>query len=76
VAEALCDRIAIMHKGRIRALGSMEELRAEAKAGGALLEEIFLKLTGVEQVASLVANLREPSGASGVRRQAPESDGR
>ena len=72
VAEALCDRIAIMHKGRIRALGSMEELRAQAKSGGAHLEEIFLKLTGVEQVASLVANLRDSSGASGVRRQASE----
>ena len=72
VAEALCDRIAIMHKGRIRASGTMEELRAEAKAGGAHLEEIFLKLTGVEQVASLVANLRDDAGASGLRRQASE----
>jgi len=75
VAEALCDRIAIMHRGRIRALGTMEELRAEARAGSAGLEEIFLKLTGVEQVASLVASLRDdggsraPAGASGV---APE----
>ena len=74
VAEALCDRIAIMHKGRIRALGTMEELRAEAKAGSAHLEEIFLKLTGVEQVASLVASLREPEpgASSGGRRQASE----
>ena len=70
VAEALCDRIAIMHKGRIRALGSMEELRAEAKAGGAHLEEIFLKLTGVEQVASLVASLRDDSSVSGVQQPA------
>lgn len=45
VAEVMCDRIAIMHGGKIRALGTMAELRAEAGAGTAL-EDIFLKLTG------------------------------
>jgi ABC-2 type transport system ATP-binding protein len=59
VAEALCDRIAIIHKGEIMALGTMEELRAQADAGGAHLEEIFLKLTGGEAMADVVAGLRE-----------------
>jgi len=59
VAEALCDRIAILAGGRIRALGTMEELRREAEAGAAGLEEIFLKLTGGSEVAELVAALRE-----------------
>ncbi|MGI9090599.1 MAG: ABC transporter ATP-binding protein [Gemmatimonadaceae bacterium] len=45
VAETLCDRIAIVQKGTIRALGTMEELRANARSG-ADLEEIFLRLTG------------------------------
>jgi ABC-2 type transport system ATP-binding protein len=58
VAEALCDRIAILHGGRIRALGNMTELREEAAAGTAGLEEIFLKLTGSEGVNELVAALR------------------
>ena len=58
VAEALCDRIAIIQDGRIRADGSMEELRAEAEAGAAGLEEIFLKLTGGEDVKELVASLK------------------
>ena len=58
VAEALCDRIAIIQDGRIRAQGTMEELRTEAEAGAAGLEEIFLKLTGGEDVAELVASLR------------------
>ncbi len=58
VAEALCDRIAIIQDGRIRAEGSMEELRAEAEAGQAGLEEIFLRLTGGEDVADLVASLK------------------
>jgi ABC-2 type transport system ATP-binding protein len=45
VAETLCDRIAIMKGGTIRALGTMTELRADAESGTAL-EDIFLKLTG------------------------------
>ena len=58
VAEALCDRIAILHGGRIRAMGTMDELRAEAAAGTAGLEETFLRLTGGEDVSELVASLR------------------
>jgi ABC-2 type transport system ATP-binding protein len=58
VAETLCDRIAILNQGQIRAMGTMQELRAEAAAGGAGLEEIFLKLTGGEDVQELVAALR------------------
>ena len=61
VAEALCDRIAILYEGRIRAMGTMDELRGEAAAGAAGLEEIFLKLTGGEQVAELIASLRTPT---------------
>jgi ABC-2 type transport system ATP-binding protein len=57
VAEALCDRIAILADGRILALGTMDELRAHARSGGAHLEEIFLKLTGGEGVADVVAAL-------------------
>ena len=57
VAEALCDRIAIIQDGRIRALGTIEELRARAEMAAGL-EEIFLKLTGGEDVADLIASLR------------------
>jgi ABC-2 type transport system ATP-binding protein len=59
VAEALCDRIAIISDGRIIALGTMEELRAQAHAGGAHLEEIFLKVTGSEDMAHVIESLRE-----------------
>ncbi len=45
VAETLCDRIAIIQHGKIRAVGTIQDLRAEATGGGGL-EEIFLKLTG------------------------------
>lgn len=44
VAEKLCDRIAIINRGKIIALGTMEELRALAEEKGSL-ENIFLELT-------------------------------
>lgn len=59
VAEALCDRIAIINQGEIIALGSMDELRAQAEAGGAHLEEIFLKVTGGEAMNHVIEGLRE-----------------
>src|SRR5439155_16565908 len=42
VAEALCDRIAIIQSGKIRASGTMDELRATAAGGAAGLVDIFL----------------------------------
>lgn len=54
VAEALCDRIAIIQDGKIRAEGTMDDLRREARSGDAGLEEIFLKLTGGHEVRELL----------------------
>lgn len=45
VAQEVCDRIAILSRGRIAALGTMDELRAQAEEPGSSLEEIFLRLT-------------------------------
>jgi ABC-2 type transport system ATP-binding protein len=59
VAEALCDRIAIIHEGEIIALGTLDELRSQSQAGGAHLEEIFLKITGGEAMTDVIAGLRE-----------------
>ncbi len=59
VAEALCDRIAIIQGGEIIASGTMEELRAQAKAGGAHLEEIFLRMTGDGGMADVISGLRK-----------------
>lgn len=44
VAERLCDRIGIIHKGRLIACGTMEKLRALGKREESL-ESIFLELT-------------------------------
>jgi len=48
VAERVCDRIAIINRGRLIAEGTMDELRASA-AGGTTLERIFLDLTAEGQ---------------------------
>jgi len=63
VVEVLCDRLAIIHQGRIIAQGNMEDLRTQAQAGEADLEEIFLKVTGGEDVAEVVAGLRDSAGS-------------
>jgi len=44
VAEKLCDRIGIINKGKLIALGTMDQLRAQAKNQESL-ENIFLGLT-------------------------------
>ena len=44
VAEKLCHRIGIIHKGRLVATGTVEELRNKAKGDGSL-ESIFLSIT-------------------------------
>jgi len=59
VAEALCDRIAIISGGNVIASGTMDELREQAHAGEAHLEEIFLKVTGGEAMNDVIAGLRE-----------------
>jgi ABC-2 type transport system ATP-binding protein len=46
VAEAMCDRIAIIQQGRIVAHGTMSELREQTSTGNASLEDLFLRLTG------------------------------
>jgi ABC-2 type transport system ATP-binding protein len=54
VAESLCDCIAIIQAGKIRASGTMAELRQHAAGGGVGLEDIFLKLTGENAARELV----------------------
>jgi ABC-2 type transport system ATP-binding protein len=54
VAEALCDRIAIIQGGKIRACGTMAELRHSAEEGAQGLEHIFLRLTGESAARELV----------------------
>lgn len=44
MAERLCTRVCVVNHGKIAAIGSLEEIHAQAKLGGSL-EDLFLKLT-------------------------------
>jgi ABC-2 type transport system ATP-binding protein len=57
IAQAMCDRIAIMYDGRLSALGTMEELRQRARMPDSGLEDIFLKLTGTGDIKPVVEAL-------------------
>ncbi len=45
-ADRLCDRVAIMHLGRIAAIGTPAELKASIGGNGATLEDVFVHYTG------------------------------
>jgi sodium transport system ATP-binding protein len=46
--EALCDRIAVIYQGKVAAIGTLEELRAQT--GKQAFEHVFLKLIGEEEL--------------------------
>jgi len=56
VVERGCDRMAILHQGRLLALGSLPELRAQAGSGGSL-EEVFRVLTHSEDPRAVAARI-------------------
>ncbi|MBT9148887.1 MAG: putative ABC transporter ATP-binding protein YbhF [Dehalococcoidia bacterium] len=49
IAERLCDRIGIINKGKLVAVGTLAELREQAKSPGSTLEDVFLSLTEKEE---------------------------
>ncbi|MFW9831500.1 MAG: ABC transporter ATP-binding protein [Candidatus Thorarchaeota archaeon] len=57
IAQAVCDRIGIMYEGKLLALGNMKELREMAKLPDSGLEDIFLKLTGTDDIRAVVEEL-------------------
>ena len=57
IAQAVCDRIGIMYQGKILALGNMKELRQMARLPDSGLEDIFLKLTGTDDIRAVVEEL-------------------
>ena len=46
VAESMCDRIAIIHGGRIAVQGTLAEVQEQTASEDLGLEDLFLKLTG------------------------------
>jgi ABC-2 type transport system ATP-binding protein len=57
IAERMCDRIGIINKGELIAVGTMDELRAMGK-GETSLEDIFLGLTGGAEYAEIAEVLQ------------------
>jgi ABC-2 type transport system ATP-binding protein len=45
-ADFLCDRLAIMHLGKMVATGTPAELKASINSNGATLDEVFIHYTG------------------------------
>jgi ABC-2 type transport system ATP-binding protein len=61
IAQAICDRVAILDHGQIVAEGSLDELRQSMHAGGDVtLEDIFLRLTGGDEEQSVARTLLTP----------------
>lgn len=59
VAQALCRRVAIIDRGHIVAIGSIEELRIQAGSEAANLEDLFLKLTAGPESREMIDQLLE-----------------
>ncbi len=57
IAEKMCDRIGIIKDGSIIAQGTMEELRSKSTQHNRSLEDIFLELTGDEEIDNIVKEL-------------------
>jgi ABC-2 type transport system ATP-binding protein len=57
IAERMCDRIGIINKGQLVAVGSMEDLRQHG-SGETSLEDIFLDLTGGTEDAEIAEVLK------------------
>jgi ABC-2 type transport system ATP-binding protein len=45
-AQELCDRIAIMNRGRIEVMGKLNELRKKAKMPKASMDQLFVHFVG------------------------------
>jgi ABC-2 type transport system ATP-binding protein len=57
-ADALCDTVALMHRGRLQAVGTPADLKAEVSAA-ATLEDVFRHYAG--------SDLADETSRSGLR---------
>ncbi len=60
-AESLCGRVAIMHLGTVRAIGSPEELKSSLGPNGGTLEEVFAHYAGASADSESGGSYRETS---------------
>jgi len=57
IAQAICDRVVILHHGSVLAAGSVDSLRTQSGLAGSGLEEVFLAMTGSGDLRDVVAAL-------------------
>jgi len=67
VAEEIADRIGIVNRGRLRFLGTVEELRAELSSPRSSLESLYLALTNGRTGPSAVTQTAEAAPESSER---------
>ena len=48
-AEKYCDRILLLHNGKIRAQGTMDDLRAAFQMPNATLDDLYIEMTKEQQ---------------------------
>jgi ABC-2 type transport system ATP-binding protein len=58
-ADQLCDRVAIMHLGKVVAIGTASDLKASIGGDGVTLDDVFVHYTGYEIESG--GNFRETS---------------
>jgi ABC-2 type transport system ATP-binding protein len=51
LAEELADRVGIVDRGRLKCVGTLDELQAQSDVGRLTLEQLFLKLTAADTPA-------------------------
>ena len=58
IAEEVCDRIAIIQKGKIVAVGTIKDLREQSGSQDKTLDSIFFKLIGGDEIQKVVEALK------------------
>jgi len=57
IAQAICDRVVILNRGTVLASGTVASLQDRSGRAGSGLEEVFLTLTGMEDLRDVVRAL-------------------
>ncbi len=59
VAQNVCNRLAIIYKGKIVDTGTLEEMRSRSGSSESNLEDIFLNMTGDSDLGPVIDSLKE-----------------